>query len=238
MFRPFIAIPRTRAAKAHAGCSFLDFPGEVRGLILANLFESDKAIRIEMKYNAMVEYEEEENNDFLPAEGVPVYSNEHSSINEGIGLLLSCRQLFHEAASVLYSNNTFLLTKASEMHLVIHNYPLYLGWCFQLGFQAQWLRKVHIDLVNGAWEYNSEWMHHGDFRLLAQCMWEPLTKKCDFELVNTRQVNQGVDAEPLVSDIRLMNTVLKAVRADQRNLKKDVNKMWSLDFYPFASRQS
>jgi hypothetical protein len=39
----------------------------------------------------------------------------HHSFGEGIGLLLSCRQIYHEAAGILYGHNTFLFFRVLDM---------------------------------------------------------------------------------------------------------------------------
>jgi hypothetical protein len=79
------------------------------------------------------------------------------NFHEGITLLLSCRQLYHEAAGVLYSNNTFKISRVLDRHDDCDGYGLYdhenyvqvayaPRWLTSLGSQTALLKKVVIDV--------------------------------------------------------------------------------------------
>lgn len=75
----------------------------------------------------------------------------------GLPLLLTCRQIYHEAASLLYGHNEFIFSRTIHEHdrapFVMFPEPeqysqfLYAPkWLDDLGTQAQFLRKVTIDI--------------------------------------------------------------------------------------------
>jgi hypothetical protein len=65
-----------------------------------------------------------------------------------VPLFQSCRQVYHEAASVYYSENTFVLTKQHYQYDCGRDYVERGGlmWLTSLGDQVQWIRKLVIDL--------------------------------------------------------------------------------------------
>ncbi|UPX13362.1 uncharacterized protein EKO05_0003872 [Ascochyta rabiei] len=75
----------------------------------------------------------------------------------GISVLLSCRQIYHEFAGVLYGSNTFVITRALHCHDQNDYQHLHYPWqCSQfdyaplwlagLGCQVDLLHKVYIDV--------------------------------------------------------------------------------------------
>jgi hypothetical protein len=110
-----IDIPRTMTAKAHSGSSILDLPPEIRNLITANLFEHDEKIRINYceDQDLVIDTRFHYDNKSRMAPTV-VESNAYLFIKKGINFLLSCRQVYHEAARILYSDNTFVSGKSAD----------------------------------------------------------------------------------------------------------------------------
>jgi hypothetical protein len=113
-----IDIPRTMATKVHSGPSILDLPNEVRTLISGFLFEHDEKIRINYREDRelVIDTRFHYDNKSRMAPTV-VESDAYLSVKKGINFLLSCCQVYHEAASVLYSNNTFVFGKSADNHV-------------------------------------------------------------------------------------------------------------------------
>lgn len=114
MLPQFVDIPRTKASKAHIGGSILDLPGEIRTMIYVHLFEHKESIRFEYSEDQeQATSEDNQDEEIIPSSCTLVKSDAFTSIYGGINLLLSCRQIYDEAASVLYSNNSFVFGKVS-----------------------------------------------------------------------------------------------------------------------------
>ncbi|EFQ86798.1 hypothetical protein PTT_17832 [Pyrenophora teres f. teres 0-1] len=252
MSSTLIDIPRTTAAKTHAGPSLLDLPAEVRAIIMAHMFESSEPIRLEMKYTVPDIFDEDLLDDsadeedevgFPQTQMVPVRTDQYRNICHGINLLLTCRQLYHEAATILHSNNTFVFARATGLSFTAGHYQCYKEWCLRLGSQLKWLRKVQIDLYDDVWvtiwRYDGgRGIHSGDLTELAELIWDPSTAKCVFEVVKPREMEEGVDAESFAFDVELVNKVFKGLRTDRANLKRFAGGIVKLDFFPFISHPS
>jgi hypothetical protein len=136
-----IDIPRIMAAKAHTGPSILDLTPEMRNMIIVQLFEHKEKIRLNYSEHEVVPDIAAQ---YLP---IPEKIDAYVSIGDGINLLLSCRQLYYEGASILYTNNTFVFGKKPEDHLEeLGVMDLCAAWC-GLGYKLRFLRKVDIDLA-------------------------------------------------------------------------------------------
>jgi hypothetical protein len=61
------------------------------------------------------------------------------------GLLSSCRQLYHEAATFFYFNNTFHLNGGIEWRTMPCWHTVFSSFCESLGSQAKLVRKIMID---------------------------------------------------------------------------------------------
>ncbi|KAF7569307.1 hypothetical protein PtrSN002B_003122 [Pyrenophora tritici-repentis] len=248
-----IEIPRTRAATNHAGPSrFLDLSAEIRAMIMANIFESAEPIRLEMKYTLPDipdifddDLSEDEEDDSRPPQTfmVPVQTEKYRDICKGITLFLTCRQLYHEAATILYSNNTFVFVRSTELSFKAGHYLCYKEWCLGLGSQMKWLRKVHIDVYDSVWmaiwrNDGARGIHSGDLTALAELICDPSMAKCVFEVVKPREMEEGAAAEAFTFDPELMNKVFKGLCADRTNLKRSTGAIIKLDFFPFARHPS
>ncbi|KAI4680341.1 uncharacterized protein J4E84_007989 [Alternaria hordeiaustralica] len=64
----------------------------------------------------------------------------HHDFDGYVGLLLSCRQVYHEAVGILYGGNTFLFSRALTNHL-----KSACGWLTDIGSHYQLLSRVQID---------------------------------------------------------------------------------------------
>ena len=156
-----LSIPRTTSSAATTGPSFLTtFLTEVRNAIDRHLFKREDPVLIRKR--ELVELTApvlrgdsrrfarrlQEYRDLCDAE-----SKADDDFNHGlqycISLLRTCRQEYHEAVGVLYSENTFVVTRplhehdyqTSGYHQIDHT-PV---WLSGLGSRQQMLRKIVID---------------------------------------------------------------------------------------------
>ncbi|KAF1829360.1 hypothetical protein BDW02DRAFT_473743, partial [Decorospora gaudefroyi] len=237
MCRQFIDIPRVTAATAHDGCTFLDLPAEVRNNVYKNIFEHEKPIQI--TYAGAGDGR------------APFTSDVYPSIRNGINLLLSCRQVYHEAASVLYSRNKFMFSKGRDEHAQdFGQLQVAATWCS--GFQAQYLRKVEIDVSKMCMcsvdRRQSEgcghfWTRSVDLTSLAKTMRLRSTSECNFEFVQSysrsykRSGARPSDGELRMADQSLtfrthtMNKILECLRTDTAGLKKYGDQVVSIVFW-------
>ena len=75
----------------------------------------------------------------------------------GLPLFLCCRQVYHEAAGVIYGGNTFAISRALHRHdtgrddwrfdqdPAYHQFSYASEWLLEIGSQLALLRKVWID---------------------------------------------------------------------------------------------
>jgi hypothetical protein len=94
--------------------------------------------------------------DVLEAEEYQLQPFDHG-FTDGFGLLGSCRQLYHEAADILYGNNAFIFSRTPSRHnvshmqdseddCVYHQMRYASTWLRSVGTQRQLLKNVAIDL--------------------------------------------------------------------------------------------
>jgi len=244
----FIEIPRTKASKAHIGGSILDLPGEIRTMIYVDLFEPKENIRFLCSEDKKTGIQDE---DMKSSSCVPVNTAAFASIRDGINLLRSCRQIYDEAASVLYSNNTFVFgmipdghTKTStQIKAVAKGFGQIQSaaiWCS--GSQMQYVRRVKIDVANGCSESacleHYPWFHNVDLAPLVKAMWSPSAVKADFEFVQSDAGLGDRDDNPHFAqrqlfDTKTVNTVLEYLRADTDDFKKYSRQILSVLTKPF-----
>ncbi|KAI4644645.1 uncharacterized protein J4E79_011082 [Alternaria viburni] len=223
----FIDIPRTKASKAHSGGSILELPGEIRTMIYVHLFEHHASIRFEYSEDqekVMSEYTHDEED--IPISCAPVKSDAFTSIRGGINLLFSCRQIYDEAASVLYSNNTFVFGKAptdcvpdykrlQSATKDLRQIQSAANWC--LGSQMQYVRQVKIDVANGCRKgtclMHNLWHQSTNITPLVKAMWSPSAAKCHFEFVSSNAWSEDGHSQSHF-DIEAANTTLEYLRAD------------------------
>ncbi|KAK1908262.1 hypothetical protein P3342_013582 [Pyrenophora teres f. teres] len=154
--------------------SFLTtFPAEMRNLIYDLLFKKDKPILL---HNAEAFHPKEPSleeyfnvDDYALGmqnywkryeEDVGLDEEFRHNFGDGLNLLSSCRQLYHEASGVLYGQNTFIISGVLSLHDTNEYYaisrsryddptyspPMYAArWLSSLGSQAELLSEVIID---------------------------------------------------------------------------------------------
>ncbi|KAI4640357.1 hypothetical protein J4E93_008563 [Alternaria ventricosa] len=231
----FIEIPRTKASKAHIGGSILDLPGEIRTMIYVDLFEPKENIRFLCSEDQETGIQGE---DMKSNSCAPVNTAAFASIRDGIKLLRSCRQIYDEAASVLYSNNTFVFgmipdghtKRGTQIKAVAKGFGQIRSaaiWCS--GSHMQYVRRVKIDVANGCSESacleHYPWFQNVDIAPLVKAMWSPSTAKVAFEFVQSDAGLGDIEDNPHFAqrqlfDIKTVNTVLEYLRADTDDFKK------------------
>ena len=116
--------------------SILDLPGELRNHIFSYLVEARTLVSVGFVTQ------------HRPSNDMDMRLRFVSRVHPPMDLFTSCRTLYREAGTMLYSNNTFRLSR----HLP---YPFDLPSSFvevpreffsRLGSQAHWLRKIVLDL--------------------------------------------------------------------------------------------
>ncbi|KAI4923741.1 uncharacterized protein J4E92_007715 [Alternaria infectoria] len=116
--------------------SILDLPGELRNHIFSYLVESRTLVSVGFVTQ------------HRPSNDMDMRLRFVSRVHPPMDLFTSCRTLYREAGTILYSNNTFRLSR----HLP---FPFDLPSSFvevpreffsRLGSQAHWLRKIVLDL--------------------------------------------------------------------------------------------
>ncbi|KAI4706644.1 hypothetical protein J4E89_008711 [Alternaria sp. Ai002NY15] len=116
--------------------SILDLPGELRNHIFSYLVESRTLVSVGFVTQ------------HRPSNDTDMRLRFVSWVHPPVDLFTSCRTLYREAGTILYSNNTFRLSR----HLP---FPFDLPSSFvevpreffsRLGSQAHWLRKIVLDL--------------------------------------------------------------------------------------------
>ncbi|KAI1508562.1 hypothetical protein L13192_07210 [Pyrenophora tritici-repentis] len=153
--------------------SFLTtLPAEMRSSIYELLFKKDKPILL---HNAAAFHPEEPSQlqwphtDDAYSQNMREYWESYEedagldeefrhNFGDGLALLSSCRQLYHEASGVLYGHNSFIISRAVIRHDETDTYdtsiyehqeylpPIHAAHCLSnLGSQAELLRKVIID---------------------------------------------------------------------------------------------
>ncbi|KAI4923645.1 uncharacterized protein J4E92_007619 [Alternaria infectoria] len=139
-----IEIPKTTSAAAdpRAPSIVTTLPPEIRNRIYEHLFAKDGPVLLDDGNPQM---------ELLSRDHVTqsVHGNIEQQLREYkpchvfgdcIGLLLSCRQVYHEAVGILYGHNTFLFSRflVRQMHFTCK-------WLSNIGSHYQLLSHVHID---------------------------------------------------------------------------------------------
>jgi hypothetical protein len=152
--------------------SFLDRPGEIRNLIYDQVFKRDKPILLHNSdaYHAVEPKRSNYDTDEVFNDAIARFDTDFESrigaddefahdLHFGLPLLLVCRQIYHEAASVLYGDNTFIFSRALNRHdnsynmfyadfdgEAYHQFAYASTWLSNIGSQFGMLKKVHIDV--------------------------------------------------------------------------------------------
>jgi len=151
-------------------------------------------------------------------------------LSTSLGLLKSCRQTYHEAASVLYGHNAFLITRVLLRHDCVedgcgdssyHQLNYAPIWLRTLGKQCGMLKKVEIDLSAACTGAGDCSYVDGCFELLPilRIIWQRSNAQCDISFANTsRRLHPSIHEEQKegysVEDIGMLNRVLKSLGSD------------------------
>jgi hypothetical protein len=183
--------------------SFLDRPGEIRNLIYDQVFKRGEPILLHNidAYHAvepkrMIHDTDEDFNDAIARFDTDFESSIGADdefahgLHFGLPLLLACRQIYHEAASVFYGDNTFIFSRVLNRHDDSYN-PYYRGfdgdaynqfayastWLSNIGSQFGMLKKVHID-VDAMCDWNCQHaITEFDALPLLRLLWKNGSKK-------------------------------------------------------------
>lgn len=152
--------------------SFLDRPGEIRNLIYEQLFKRAEPILL---HNTDAHHAVEPERRFgdtderfyaLTAKFNSEFESRIGADDEftddfhlGLPLLLVCRQIYHEAGSVFYGENTFIFSRVLNRHdgrnnprydefdgKAYHQFAYASVWLSNIGSHFGMLKKVYIDV--------------------------------------------------------------------------------------------
>ncbi|KAF1973749.1 hypothetical protein BU23DRAFT_639655 [Bimuria novae-zelandiae CBS 107.79] len=159
---PLITIPNVRSHPMDPNRpSFLNqLPKGIRNHIYALIFEHNEMVLI----SDVQEYRRDKKR-------YPTAANPDSEFvygfGQSLGLLRTCRQIYHEGIGFLYSNNTFMFTRARGFHSLFKNVTYERGgsydyitgngkpnlrtgqaaeWLCALGSQMDLVREFHVDV--------------------------------------------------------------------------------------------
>ncbi|KAI4640461.1 hypothetical protein J4E93_008667 [Alternaria ventricosa] len=112
--------------------SFLELPGEIRNQIYEYFVKSPSPL--DVRYHG------------INCWTTTLYLRLNGEVRIPINIFLSCRKLYHEAASAFYGNNTFTL-KPDDAGETNHSYiEIASIFITRLGSQAPWLSKLELDV--------------------------------------------------------------------------------------------
>ena len=245
-----IPIPNTTSSPAHAGYSLLRLEGEIRNLLYAQLFEASGPILFNYADNDAYMSLDANGDDIIdeskmacPTVLQRLLSDDPttSNIKGGLGLLRTCRQIYYEAASVLYSNNVFRFGMDPKEHIkYFGQLPLAVSFCTSLGFSLQFLRHVDIDMSHvcaGGWcsraavgrapsRGHQGPSHCVDFDGVAKLVWKSAAAKCKIRFMTSAELAFGPPTflESINNksefDILILNNLLVCLRNDTADLKR------------------
>ncbi|KAI4957968.1 hypothetical protein J4E86_005108 [Alternaria arbusti] len=183
--------------------SFLDRPGEIRNLIYEQLFKRAEPILLHNTdaYHAVEpkrrNYDTDEGFHALTARFETELESRIGAADEfthdfylGLPLLLVCRQIYHEAASVFYSDNTFVFSRVLDRHdgrnnprydnfdgKAYHQFAYASVWLSNIGSQFGMLKKVHIDVDAMCYHACKHALDDFDALPLLRLLWKNGAKK-------------------------------------------------------------
>jgi hypothetical protein len=160
----FIQIPKTMSSPADPDApSFLsNLPPEIRNAIYELLFKRDEPVLLhdpeawQITAPSPSDYDSDDwaksIRDFDERFEAEIGSDaefKHDS-HEGLSLLLSCRQVYHESIGVFYSDNTFVVSRAharcddeGSSSFQLDYVPV---WLRNIGSQFSLVTEIHIDV--------------------------------------------------------------------------------------------
>ena len=135
--------------------SILELPGELRNQIYDYFIKSSSPLQI--RYHGIDCWDK------------ALYLRLNGEVQVPINIFLSCRTLYHEAASAFYGNNTYTL-KPDDARERYHSYRetwhsyMEIASIFitRLGSQATWLSKLELDVSSlSGYRYHRCHEEHG-----------------------------------------------------------------------------
>ena len=128
-------------------------------------------------------------------------------LSDGLSILRSCRQIWSEAAGVLYGHNTFAFSRHTDRHDINYLTNRYRAWYApgfydnkrynQLNYSARWmssigdhyrfLRKVVID-TDAMCPSHCRWVADFDVLPLLRVMWAHPEARCEIVFESTGRV--------------------------------------------------
>ncbi|KAF1993942.1 hypothetical protein P154DRAFT_587466 [Amniculicola lignicola CBS 123094] len=130
-----------------SAASFLRFPAEIRNDIYRLLYDFSSPI-------------------FIYPSGNPWKNVRKKTPIPGISLLSSCRQIHHESASILYSENTFTLKFGSgyRSDYIAPYSSAIAGWFQNIGTQLSRVRNVELE--------GKSWEEFSQFAPILKILWD------------------------------------------------------------------
>ncbi|KAI4920975.1 hypothetical protein J4E85_009090 [Alternaria conjuncta] len=212
-----IEIPKTTSGPAdpRAPSILTTLPPEIRNRIYEYLFKRDGPIVLD-EGQAHVELWARGHGIHYTHGGVEQQVRDEDLCDVFTGctdLLLSCRQVYHEAVGVLYGENTFFFSQFLErqMHFTC-------TWLSRIGTHYQLLSRVTMDADASYRRYN--------LLPLLKFIWNNPQAKCEFAFVVSRnsgfkEQNNGADPHDSITAADIMNTILFELgTADVLNLRQ------------------
>lgn len=230
--RQQLSIPKLTSQPAGPGPSFLvDLAPEMRNSVYDYLLEFASPIAIRYLPNhphvlAISEDDdrisEAEDDDSVsetesPDRVAPASKREVQAI---LGILGTCRQLYHETASILYGRNTFVFGGDRKQHIDIHGHiPFAAGFLTNSSTRSQCLQRVVIDLdrhwcsTEGCRHPHPQPKEHVDLTPLVKASWMLNDTNCIFEFKSS-------ELGPGYFDVEFLHLVLRHLVADTFHLRK------------------
>ncbi|KAL6708820.1 hypothetical protein ACN47E_002227 [Coniothyrium glycines] len=218
--------------------SFLTtLPPEVRNIVYKILFHrGDVLIHNTGAYHAeepsRADYAEEEEFHWRMSRYYDHVENEigadcefNHKFHLGLPLLRTCRQIFHESASILYGGNKFIISRTTSLHDFdcedFHDSKAYCQltygpvWLSRLGSLLQFLRSVSIDvdaLCPPACSMSMMVNQEVELLPLLRIIWRNLGSPCRIGFVRTgRTIHGHLNQKSYLSDkLEALNNILQS----------------------------
>ena len=209
-----IEIPKTKSAAADPSArSFLTtLPPEIRNRIYEYVFKSDEPV---LPRDGHVFLERFRHEYSIDCGQRVVEKGFRHGLSGCVGLLLSCRQVYHEAVGILYGQNHFMVSLCPSQQA-----NSTCKWLVSIGSNYELLSRVSID-TDGL-EISSE-----AFELLPllKLIWNHAQAKCEFAFVSgsslSQERNNGAGYHDPITAADLMNRALVELgTADVLNLRQ------------------
>ncbi|KAI4644652.1 uncharacterized protein J4E79_011089 [Alternaria viburni] len=215
--RTVIEIPKTTSGPAdpHASSILTTLPPEIRNRIYEYLFKRDRPVIVD-DGQAHVELWERSHGIHYTHGSVEQQVRDEDLCDVFAGctdLLLSCRQVYHEAVGVLYGQNTFFFSRFLErqMHFTC-------TWLSGIGSHYQLLSRVSMDADAPYRRYN--------LLPLLKFIWNNPQAKCEFAFVrsgSSEYIGRNKSAElydPVTAADPMNNILFQLGTADVLNLRQ------------------